>query len=96
MISYYLIFLKKHELMLEVVAVGTGQAIKNAERCDADVLIAHHKESEEKFLREGYGVWRKEFMYNDFVLIGPDFDPGKVRGSHSIISALKSISNNKT
>ena len=88
-------FFKKTRIDVRVVAVGTGQAIKNAERCDADVLIAHHKESEEKFLEEGYGVWRKEFMYNDFVLIGPDFDPGKVRGSHSIISALKSISNNK-
>ena len=88
-------FFKKTRIDVRVVAVGTGQAIKNAERCDADVLIAHHKESEEKFLEEGYGVWRKEFMYNDFVLIGPDFDPGKVRGSHSIINALKSISNNE-
>tara|TARA_B100000035_G_scaffold95679_1_gene81141 strand:- start:844 stop:1653 length:810 start_codon:yes stop_codon:yes gene_type:complete len=88
-------FFKKTQIDVRVVAVGTGQAIKNAERCDADVLIVHHKESEEKFLKEGYGVWRKEFMYNDFVLIGPDFDPGKVRGSHSIINALKSIRNNE-
>ncbi|MAI29155.1 MAG: sulfate transporter [Rickettsiales bacterium] len=88
-------FFKKTQIDVRVVAVGTGQAIKNAERCDADVLIAHHKESEQKFLDEGYGVSRREFMYNDFVLIGPDFDPGNVKGSHSIISALKSISNNK-
>jgi len=88
-------FFKKTQIDVRVVAVGTGQAIKNAERCDADVLIAHHRESEKKFLEEGFGVWRKEFMYNDFVLIGPDFDPGKVGGSDSIISALKSIRNNE-
>ena len=47
--------------------MGTGQAIKNAERCDADVLSPIIIRGE--FLDEGYGVWRKEFMYNDFVLI---------------------------
>ena len=88
-------FYKENQIEVRVVAVGTGQAIKNAERCDADVLIVHHKESEEKLVREGFGLWRKEFMYNDYVLVGPKSDPGNVQGSNSIIQALESISEKK-
>ena len=84
-------FGKKFGLEVRVVAVGTGQAIKNSRRCDADVLIVHHKESEEKFLEEGYGVWRKEFMYNDFVLIGPKSDPAGVKKVKSIVGSLKKL-----
>ena len=58
-----------------VVAVGTGQAIRNAMRGDADLLIAHHRESEERFVAEGYGLARHDLMYNDFVLVGPAADP---------------------
>ena len=68
-------FSRENQIDVRVVAVGTGQAIKNAQRCDADVLIVHHKQSEEKLVREGFGLWRKEFMYNDYVLIGPKSDP---------------------
>ena len=74
-------------LEVRVVAVGTGQAIKNSRRCDADVLIAHHRESEDKFVEEGYGVWRKEFMYNDFVLVGPKSDPAGVKKVKSIVGS---------
>ena len=76
---------------VRVVAVGTGQAIKNSRRCDADVLIAHHKESEERFVLDGYGLYRKEFMYNDFVLIGPKSDPAGVEKAKSIVKSLKFI-----
>ena len=58
-------------------------------------MIVHHKQSEEKLVREGFGLWRKEFMYNDYVLIGPKSDPGNIKGSKSIIEALESISENK-
>ena len=88
-------FSRENQIDVRVVAVGTGQAIKNAQRCDADVLIVHHKQSEEKLVREGFGLWRKEFMYNDYVLIGPKSDPGNVKGTQSIIEALESISENK-
>ena len=88
-------FFDKKQIEVRVIAVGTGQALKNAERCDADLLIVHHKESEEKFVRNGYGLWRKEFMYNDFVLVGPESDPGEVGQDHSITQALRSISEKK-
>ena len=88
-------FGKKFGLEVRVVAVGTGQAIKNSRRCDADVLIAHHKESEEKFIIDGYGLYRKEFMYNDFVLVGPKSDPAGVKKVKSIVGSLKKIKEKK-
>ena len=88
-------FGKKFGLEVRVVAVGTGQAIKNSRRCDADVLIAHHKESEEKFIIDGYGLYRKEFMYNDFVLVGPKSDPAEVQQVNSILKSLKLIKKKK-
>jgi tungstate transport system substrate-binding protein len=60
---------------VRVVAVGTGQAIKNAERGDADVLFVHHQPSEEQFVAQGFGVKRHDVMYNDYVLVGPQSDP---------------------
>jgi tungstate transport system substrate-binding protein len=63
-----------------VVALGTGQALDMARRGDADVVFVHDKVAEEKFIAEGFGVKRKEVMYNDFILIGPKSDPAKVGG----------------
>lgn len=57
---------------VRIVALGTGQAIKIAQNGDADVLLVHHRESEDAFIAGGYGVARYDVMYNDFVLIGPD------------------------
>ena len=54
---------------VNVVAVGTGQAIKNAQNCDADVLLVHAKAAEEKFVADGFGVARSDLMYNDFVIL---------------------------
>ncbi|GAB4350262.1 MAG: extracellular solute-binding protein [Gammaproteobacteria bacterium] len=76
---------------VRVVAVGTGQAIRNARSGDADVLFVHHKPSEERFVREGFGVRRFDVMYNDFVLIGPKRDPAGVRGMGEITAALDRI-----
>ncbi|MGB7183491.1 MAG: substrate-binding domain-containing protein [Burkholderiaceae bacterium] len=61
-----------------VVAVGTGQAIRNAERCDGDVLLVHARPAEEKFVASGFGVKRFDLMYNDFVIVGPAKDPAGV------------------
>jgi tungstate transport system substrate-binding protein len=74
-----------------VVAVGTGQAIKLAKNGDADVLLVHHKPSEEAFVAEGYGVERFDVMYNDFVLVGPATDPAGVRGLAEAPTALARI-----
>ena len=67
-------------IKVRVVALGTGQALDTARRGDADVAFVHDKAAEEKFVAEGYGVERKEVMYNDFILVGPKTDPAKVAG----------------
>jgi tungstate transport system substrate-binding protein len=76
---------------VRVVAVGTGQAIKNAERGDADVLFVHHKPSEEQFVAQGFGVERHEVMYNDYVLLGPQSDPAGIKGMKDGVAALAQI-----
>jgi len=76
---------------VRVIAVGTGQAIKLAGNCDADVLFVHHKPSEEKFVAEGKGVRRDDVMYNDFVLVGPKTDPAAIKGMQDAPAALAQI-----
>ena len=89
------IFEKKTGIEVRVVAVGTGQAIKLAEKGDADVLFVHHKPSEEKFVAEGWGIKRLPVMYNDFVLVGPASDPAKVAGLKDTAAAFKRIAEAK-
>jgi tungstate transport system substrate-binding protein len=74
-----------------VVAVGTGQALKNAQNCDGDVVFVHAKPAEEKFVKAGYGVERFDVMYNDFVIVGPQADPAKVGGMTDAAAALAKI-----
>ena len=81
---------------VNVVAVGTGQAIKNAKNCDGDVLLVHAKASEQKFIEEGYGVERRDLMYNDFVFVGPPSDPAGIGGGMSAVDALAAISSSKS
>jgi tungstate transport system substrate-binding protein len=76
---------------VRVVAVGTGQAIKNAERGDADVLFVHHKPSEDQFVAQGFGVERHDVMYNDYVLLGPQTDPAGIKGMKDAVVALAQI-----
>ncbi len=80
---------------VHIIAVGTGQAIKLAEKGDADVLLVHHKPSELKFVKEGYGVKRFDLMYNDFVILGPKDDPAGIKGGKDAIEALKAIADKK-
>src|SRR4029450_2975242 len=85
------IFAKKTGIEVRVVAKGTGQAIKEAENGDADVLFVHDKKSEEKFVADGLGVKRFEVMYNDFILVGPKADPAGIAGTADVAAALKKI-----
>lgn len=85
------IFTEKTGIEVRVVAVGTGQAIKNAANGDGDVLFVHAKPSEEKFVAEGHGVERFDVMYNDFVIVGPAGDPAGVAGSSDVVAALTQI-----
>lgn len=85
------IFKEQTGIQVNVVAVGTGQAIKNAMRCDGDVLLVHAKAAEEKFVNDGYGEYRHDLMYNDFVIIGPQNDPAKIASASSVTEALQRI-----
>lgn len=85
------LFKAKTGIDVRVVAVGTGQALKNAERGDGDVVLVHAKEAEEKFVADGFGVKRIEVMYNDFIIVGPEDDPAKIMGSKDVVEALKKI-----
>jgi len=78
-------------LKVEVVAVGTGQALKNGQNCDGDALLVHAKSAEEKFVAAGYGVQRFDVMYNDFVIVGPTEDPAHVAAAGDAVAALRAI-----
>jgi len=84
-------FADKSGIQVNVVAVGTGQAIKNAMNGDGDVLLVHAKSAEEKFVAEGYGAERFDVMYNDFVLVGPPADPAGISGMKDAPAALEQI-----
>jgi tungstate transport system substrate-binding protein len=85
------IFEEKSGIDVRVVAVGTGQAIKNAARGDGDVLFVHAKPAEERFVENGHGVARHDVMYNDFVIVGPPGDPAGVKGMEDAVAALTRI-----
>ncbi len=76
---------------IEVIAVGTGQALKLGEDGNADVLLVHARAREDAFMDAGHGVRRDEVMYNDFVILGPADDPAGVLGSESAAEALQRI-----
>ena len=84
-------FTAKHGIRVDVVAVGTGQAIKNAKNGDGDVLLVHAKSAEEAFVADGFGVERFDVMYNDFIVVGPRSDPAGVAGVRDVAAALAKI-----
>lgn len=86
------IFEKKTGIKVNVVAVGTGAAIEIGKRGDADVVFVHAKEQEIQAVKEGYFVNRHDVMYNDFVIIGPDNDPAKIKGTKTAIEAFSKLS----
>ena len=76
---------------VKTISVGTGQALALAARGEADVTLAHAPAQEKKYVVDGKMHHRRLVMYNDFVLIGPESDPAKIRGDKSVVSALKKI-----
>ena len=81
----------KYQAKVEVIAVGTGKAIRLAKKGEADVLFVHDPFREEKFVAEGYGVNRREVMYNEFAIVGPAKDPAKVKKARTVIEAFEEI-----
>ena len=84
-------FTERTGIEVRVVAVGTGQAIRNAANGDGDVLFVHARDAEERFVAEGHGVARFDVMYNDFVIVGPPSDPAGVAGMNDALAALARI-----
>jgi tungstate transport system substrate-binding protein len=78
-------------LGVHVVAVGTGQALAIGARGDADALLVHDRIGEDKFVADGFGIDRRDVMYNDFVIVGPDTDPAHIRGLKDARKALMQI-----
>lgn len=84
-------FETEYGVRVDVIAVGTGQAIAMGERGDADVLMVHDRVKEEAFVDEGHGLARYPLMYNDFVIVGPADDPAGIRGMGLASEAMARI-----
>jgi len=83
------LFKKDTGIELQWVAVGTGKALELGKNCDVDVLLVHAPAAEKKYVEQGYGINRREIMYNDFVIIGPKQDPAGIKGLSATQALVK-------
>jgi len=88
-------FEKMFNVKVDVIPVGTGKALKLAQNGDVDVTMVHARSLEDKFVDDGYGVNRRDIMYNDFVIIGPESDPAGIKKAKTAPEALKLIAEKK-
>ena len=84
-------FRTKTGIDVRVVAVGTGQALKNGRNGDGDVLLVHARAAEDRFVAQGYGIERQDVMYNDFVIVGPAEDRAQINGMRDAAAAFAKI-----
>lgn len=73
-------FEEKNNIKVHIISVGTGKAIRLGENGDADIILVHARKAEDKFVQAGFGVNRRDVMYNDFVIVGPENDPAGIKG----------------
>lgn len=83
------------KIKVQVIAVGTGKALELAKNGDVDVALVHARGAEDQFVAAGHGVQRRDVMFNDFVIVGPENDPAGVRKEKDLINALKRIVDSK-
>lgn len=88
-------FEKLYNIKVDIIAVGTGAAIKLGVNGDVDIILTHDPDAEDKFVQGGYGVNRRDVMYNDFIVLGPSNDPAKIKGMKNVVSAFTKIANQK-
>lgn len=88
-------FKEQTGINVRVVALGTGQALDVGRRGDADVVFVHDRAAEDRFMAEGWGINRRDVMYNDFVVVGPAGDPAKVKGTQDVAQGFKRIADSK-
>ena len=92
LLGYLLPAFEKHSGMsVHVIAVGTGKALRIAQAGDVDVVMVHARPAEQRFVADGHGIDRREFMYNDFILVGPRADPARIAGILEVAAALPRI-----
>lgn len=84
-------FQDREHCTVKVIAKGTGAALQTAQAGDVDLVLVHAPEAERAFMQAGWGVMRRQVMYNDFVLVGPAADPAKVKGMRNAARALAAI-----
>jgi tungstate transport system substrate-binding protein len=84
-------FEKKTGYMMKTIAVGSGQAMAMGEKGEADVLLVHSPEAEQKFVAGGYGINRRLVMHNDYIVVGPAADPAGIKSAKTSIEAFKKI-----
>jgi tungstate transport system substrate-binding protein len=89
-------FETRYGAQVEVVAVGTGQAIELGRNGDADVLLVHARQLEDQFVADGFGINRQDVMYNDFIIVGPAADPAGIKGMTDAAAALNKIVETKS
>ncbi|MFC0131374.1 tungsten ABC transporter substrate-binding protein [Massilia eurypsychrophila] len=78
-------------IKVQVISVGTGKALELAKNGDVDVTLVHARAAEDKFVADGYGIDRRDVMYNDFVIAGPVSDPAGIKGSKDVTGAMGRI-----
>ena len=83
------------DLNVQLLIVGTGQAIKLGEQGDVDAILVHSRPAEDKFIEQGFGTHRREIMYNDFVVIGPSADPAQAKLAALTVEAFDKIAQSK-
>ena len=87
------VFESQYGLTVKAIPKGTGASIRTAEAGDADVILVHARGAEDAFMEAGYGVNRRDVMFNDFVIVGPESDPAGINGMESAAGAFETIAN---
>ncbi len=88
-------FERANDCKVDVIAVGTGKALKLGESGDVDVVLVHARSLEDKFVSNGYGSERRDVMYNDFVVLGPPHDPAGILGSSNLVAVMDKIASSR-
>lgn len=85
------LFEEKYQVEVEIIAVGTGEALRLGESGDVDAVLVHARSKEDVFVADGYGINRQDVMYNDFIILGPASDPAQIAGMADVTAALQKI-----
>lgn len=86
------VFEHKYNIKTEVIVKGSGAVLQLAKSGEVDVVLVHARKAEDKFVTDGYGVNRMDVMYNEFIVLGPPFDPAQIQAKKDVLTAFKAIS----